>query len=42
MLLVTGDLIPSEDRDEVKIVFNSRRLAAYVSGLNEAVLRAPI
>ena len=43
VLLVTGDPIPSEDRDEVKSVFNfnSRRLAAYVSGLNENVLRTP-
>ena len=43
VLLVTGDPIPSEDRDEVKSVFNfnSRRLAAYVSGLNETVLRTP-
>ena len=43
VLLVTGDPIPSEDRDEVKSVFNfnSRRLAAYVSGLNENVLQTP-
>lgn len=43
VLLVTGDPIPSQDRDEVKSVFNfnSRRLAAYVSGLNETVLRTP-
>lgn len=43
VLLVTGDPIPSEDRDEVKSVFNfnSRRLASYVSTLNETVLRTP-
>ena len=43
VLLVTGDPIPSEDRDEVKSVFNfnSRRLAGYVSGLTETVLRTP-
>lgn len=43
VLLVTGDPIPSEDRDEVKSVFNfnSRRLASYVSALNETVLRTP-
>ena len=37
VLLVTGDPIPTEDRDEVKSVFNfnSRKLARYVSGLNE-------
>lgn len=43
VLLVTGDPIPSEDRAEVKSVFNfnSRRLAGYVSALNETVLRTP-
>ncbi len=43
VLLVTGDPIPSEDRDAVKSVFNfnSRRLAAYVTGLNETVLQTP-
>ena len=37
VLLVTGDPIPTEDRSEVKSVFNlnSRKLAAYVSGLNQ-------
>ena len=37
VLLVTGDPIPTENRDEVKSVFNfnSRKLARYVSGLNE-------
>ena len=43
VLLVTGDPIPTEDRDEVKSVFNfnSRKLAQYVSGLNEQVLTTP-
>lgn len=43
VLLVTGDPIPSENRDEVKSVFNfnSRKLAHYVTGLNETVLRTP-
>ena len=37
VLLVTGDPIPSENRDEVKTVFNfnSRKLARYVTDLNE-------
>lgn len=41
--LVTGDPIPTENRDEVKSVFNfnSRKLARYVSGLNETTLRTP-
>lgn len=43
VLLVTGDPIPTENRDEVKSVFNfnSRKLARYVSGLNETVLHTP-
>lgn len=43
VLLVTGDPIPSEDRDLVKSVFNfnSRKLARFVSDLNENVLRTP-
>ena len=43
VLFVTGDPIPTEDRDEVKSVFNfnSRKLARYVSGLNETALRTP-
>jgi homocysteine S-methyltransferase len=43
VLLVTGDPIPTADRDEVKSVFNfnSRKLARYVSGLNETVLHTP-
>ena len=43
VLLVTGDPIPSENRDEVKSVFNfnSRKLARFVTSLNETVLRTP-
>ena len=43
VLLVTGDPIPTEDRSEVKSVFNfnSRKLARYVSGLNEGALSTP-
>ncbi len=43
VLLVTGDPIPTENRDEVKGVFNfnSRKLARYVAGLNETVLKTP-
>ena len=43
VLLVTGDPIPSEDRDEVKSVFNfnSRKLARYVSDLNQRTLTTP-
>lgn len=43
VLLVTGDPVPGERQEEVKSVFNfnSRRLAAYVRGLNETVLRTP-
>ncbi len=43
VLLVTGDPIPTEDRDAVKSVFNfnSRKLARYVSSLNESTLRTP-
>ncbi|MCD7749276.1 MAG: methylenetetrahydrofolate reductase, partial [Oscillospiraceae bacterium] len=43
VLLVTGDPIPTEARDEVKSVFNfnSRKLIRYVSGLNETALRTP-
>lgn len=43
VLLVTGDPIPTADRDEVKSVFNfnSRKLIRYVSGLGESVLRTP-
>ena len=43
VLLVTGDPIPSQDRDEVKSVFNfnSRKLARYVSSLNATAFRTP-
>ena len=43
VLLVTGDPIPTEDRDEVKSVFNfnSRKLAQYVSDLNQRTLTTP-
>ena len=43
VLLVTGDPIPSQDRDEVKSVFNfnSRKLARYVEALNRETLRIP-
>ncbi|MBQ7868230.1 MAG: bifunctional homocysteine S-methyltransferase/methylenetetrahydrofolate reductase [Clostridia bacterium] len=43
VLLVTGDPIPTADRDEVKSVFNfnSRKLSQYVRGLNEEVLATP-
>lgn len=43
VLLVTGDPVPTAERDEVKSVyqFNSRKLAAFVSGLGEQLLPAP-
>jgi methionine synthase I (cobalamin-dependent)/5,10-methylenetetrahydrofolate reductase len=43
ILLVTGDPIPSTDRDEVKSVFNfnSRKLARYTSSLSEGTLATP-
>lgn len=43
VLLVTGDPIPTEERDEVKSVFNfnSRKLARYVSTLNGTVFTSP-
>ena len=43
VLLVTGDPIPTEEREEVKSVFNfnSRKLARYVSGLEGHGLSAP-
>ena len=39
VLLVTGDPIPTEERSEVKSVFNfnSRKLARYVSDLNDSL-----
>lgn len=43
VLLVTGDPVPTAERDEVKSVyqFNSRKLAAFVSSLSEQSLPAP-
>jgi homocysteine S-methyltransferase len=43
ILLVTGDPIPAEDRDEVKSVynFNSRKLIRFVETLNQDVLQTP-
>ena len=43
VLLVTGDPIPTAERDEVKSVyqFNSRKLAAFVSGLAAKNLPSP-
>ena len=43
VLIVTGDPIPTEDREEVKVVFNfnSRKLARYISYLNETSLTTP-
>ncbi|MDE6281109.1 MAG: bifunctional homocysteine S-methyltransferase/methylenetetrahydrofolate reductase [Oscillospiraceae bacterium] len=43
VLLVTGDPVPTENRDEVKSVFNfnSRKLIRYVSGLTDHGLSAP-
>ena len=44
LLAVTGDPIPSADRDEVKSVFNfnSRMLIKYITGLNQEVLPTPL
>ena len=43
MLIVTGDPIPTAERDEIKSVFNfnSRMLAKYISNLNETILQTP-
>jgi homocysteine S-methyltransferase len=43
VLVVTGDPIPSADRDEVKSVynFNSRMLARYITALGESSLPTP-
>lgn len=43
VLLVTGDPVPTAERDEVKSVyqFNSRKLAAFVSALGENTLPRP-
>lgn len=43
VLVITGDPIPTAERDEVKSVFNfnSRKLAQFISDLNETELTAP-
>ena len=43
VLVITGDPIPTEQRDEVKGVFNfnSRKLARYISDLNRTTLTTP-
>lgn len=43
VLVVTGDPIPSEDRQEIKGVFNfnSQLLAGYIRDLNETMFREP-
>ncbi len=43
VLVVTGDPIPSAERDEVKSVyqFNSRKLAGFISSLNKTELEKP-
>lgn len=43
ILLVTGDPVPSAERDEVKAVyqFNSRKLATFVASLGETILPEP-
>ncbi|MDD6401935.1 MAG: bifunctional homocysteine S-methyltransferase/methylenetetrahydrofolate reductase [Lachnospiraceae bacterium] len=43
VLLVTGDPVPTAERDEVKSVyqFNSRKLAGYVTGLTKCMLPTP-
>lgn len=44
VLTITGDPVPSAERDEVKSVFqfNSRMLAAYIRSLNENEFSRPI
>ena len=44
VLLVTGDPIPTAERDEVKSVFqfNSRKLAAFASGLSRSAFPTPL
>jgi homocysteine S-methyltransferase len=43
VLIITGDPIPTAERDEVKSVFNfnSRKLAAFIRDLNETELAQP-
>ncbi|WP_027422192.1 bifunctional homocysteine S-methyltransferase/methylenetetrahydrofolate reductase [Lachnobacterium bovis] len=44
VLVITGDPIPSAQRDEVKSVyqFNSRKLARYINSLNQELLNGKI
>lgn len=44
VLTVTGDPVPSAERDEVKSVFqfNSRMLASYIKSLNENEFKHPV
>ena len=44
VLAVTGDPLPAESRDEVKSVynFNSRKLAAYITRLNDELFSQPM
>ncbi len=43
VLIVTGDPVPSEQRDEVKTVyeFNSRKMTKYITGLNQSIFEHP-
>lgn len=43
VLIVTGDPIPSAERDEIKSVynFNSTKLARYITDLNQTLLKHP-
>ncbi|MBE6011557.1 MAG: bifunctional homocysteine S-methyltransferase/methylenetetrahydrofolate reductase [Lachnospiraceae bacterium] len=43
VLVVTGDPIPSAQRDEIKAMFsfNSANLASYIASLNESILTRP-
>ena len=44
ILIVTGDPVPTAERDEVKSVyqFNSRKMAAFMSSLNERMFPHPM
>ena len=44
ILIVTGDPVPTAERDEVKSVyqFNSRKMAAFMSSLNERMFPYPM
>lgn len=43
VLLITGDPIPREQKDEIKAVyeFNSRKLMAHISQLNQSLFHSP-